>query len=105
MFVRWKRRRRAGTSKTSQRRNKNWGDILAAYIVKNTREGARIRQQVVCYLGSVDEKLIGLPHIRTCFWKHAAPRLDGLKLTKPQRTAIEIKISGVGPRIENNRGG
>lgn len=101
MFVRWKRRKRLGKSRTSIRRRENWGDSLSGCLVKSEREGDRVRQKVVCYLGSFDEKTIGALHNREFFWRYAAPRLDGLNLTQAGRRKIEARISERVPQLSN----
>ena len=101
MFVRWKRRKRLGKSRTSIRRREQWGDSLRGYLVKTERDGDRVRQKVVCYLGSFDEKTIGALHQREFFWKHATPRLDGLDLTDAKRVAIEARISETVPQLSD----
>ena len=89
MFVRWK----DGKSKTSIRRRENWGDSLSGYLVKSERDGKRVRQRVVCYIGAFDEKTISAPHHRAFFWKRATPRLAALNITQAERKTIEASVS------------
>jgi hypothetical protein len=101
MFVRWKRQKREGLSKTSLRRSNDWGDSLRGCLVENTRSGGKVRQRVICYLGAVDEKLKTRSHIQAHFWRHADPRLDELNLSADQRTKVEAMITRTVPRSEN----
>ncbi len=70
-----------------RRRCENWGDSLSAYLVTNSRDGKRVWQKVVCYLGAVNEKTtLG---DRLGFWKHAIPKLNALNLSETERAQIE----------------
>ncbi len=115
MFVRWKRRKRVVRAKKqvpgSWWRRDAWGDIMrerldnlgdsfSVCIVENKREGQRVQQKVVCYLGCVDEKKIALPRFRIFFWKQATARLDALKLSEVERAQIETKLGEKVPKVE-----
>ncbi len=101
MFVRWKRQKRPGHSAITHRRAEKWGDSLRACLVTNTREGQRVKQKVVCYLGSIDEKATGISHARSFFWRRAAPRLGSLNLSEMERSRIETQISKIVPRLSD----
>ena len=81
MFVRWKRRKALE------------GDSLDAVIVENQRDGQRVRQRVVCYLGSIHERAATEQRARVNFWRGASKRLNGLNLARPARKRLEAKLS------------
>lgn len=81
MFVRWKRRKALA------------GDSLDAAVVENRRDGQRVRQRVVCYLGSIHERTKAEQRDRVLFWRSASRKLDGLNLARPARKRIEAKLS------------
>jgi hypothetical protein len=102
MFVRWKRRKRRETGEVARRRNERWGDSLNACLVENTRTGTKVKQKVICYVGTVSEKMATQAHIGAHFWRHAKPRLDALGLSKKERMRIEQSIIAVVPKNGNN---
>jgi hypothetical protein len=98
MFVRWKRRKRRETGEIARRRNERWGDSLNACLVESTRTGTKVRQKVICYVGTVSEKMASQPHIAAHFWRHATPRLDGLELSRTERAQAEESLIAVVPK-------
>lgn len=82
MFVRFKRRRRAGDSAS-----------LDAVIVENSREGRRIRQRVICYLATVHESTAGELRDRVLFWETADKKMDRLDLDRKTRQRLAEKLS------------
>ena len=91
MFVRWKRR--------LLHRSHNKGTYaLDAVLVESYREGSKVKQRFIKHLGSVEERLLNHKeaYVRAVhqnyFWKHAAVRLDTLKLDRSQTEIIERKI-------------
>jgi hypothetical protein len=61
--------------------------------VENRRDGKRVRQRVVGYLGSIHERPAAELRDRVLFWRVASKRLDGLNLARPARKALEAKLS------------
>lgn len=99
MFVRWKRRKRTAVKADTWRqrarieRAQQEGDSLDAVIVENRRDAQKVRQRVVCYLGSIHELAATELRDRVLLWRHASQKLDGLNLKRPARNLIETKLS------------
>lgn len=110
MFVRWKRRRRNTEPPADwprwrhepSERAKKEGDSLDAVIVENRRDGKKVRQRVICYLGTVHEKTAGETLDRFRFWRYTAKKLEQLELKKNVRARLEAQLSAVIPRMSES---
>jgi hypothetical protein len=121
VFVRWKRRERfrirAATKKWSQAlrelcarhgvnldaesplppatREPTGKFLLMAFLVRSERQGGKVRQRIVAYLGSVKEEYLGEWCMQDLFWSRAAARLDALALDRAERDRIEEALARV----------
>jgi hypothetical protein len=69
------------------------------HIAKSKREGAKIKTQVVAYIGSISLKP-SKPE-REVFWLQVKSHLDVLSLTTAQRAKIEANLAQKVPRGKN----
>ncbi|MFZ0239237.1 MAG: hypothetical protein WAL37_18070 [Xanthobacteraceae bacterium] len=98
MFVRWQsRERRRSVFGYSRDGDMHWNAVL----VESVRVNGKATQRHVANLGGITESAIGLdtPAQRMFFWDGVAARLDGLKLEKKQRAAIEQAVAEKVPPV------
>jgi hypothetical protein len=97
MFVRWKRRQRVGTSR--RRRGKPGVVLLSAQLVRSVRREGKPRQEVVAYLGSIEEGRVGEFEGRFWFWRVMGRvivgRIDALGLEPAERRRVLDALEAV----------
>jgi hypothetical protein len=104
MFVRWKRRERLSVKAWKQREDRSPGwwkkrrlgtgkFLLSAVLVRAERRDGKPRQQVVAYLGSIDEANSGQLAPREHFWRAVDDRLATLDLDPTQRQLVEAALA------------
>lgn len=109
MFVRWKRYqgqrwwRPAGAWLEAEHRhaayNETPGITHRAYLVRSVRVEGRVRQRVVCYLGSITDYRIayGSAGHRAGFWEQARRKLNSIDLPPEARAHCEAQLAAVVP--------
>ena len=96
MFIKWQ-------SRTSSKRQ-GVSTRHCAYLVKNYREGKKVRQKIVSYLGSItgrkeQNEEIFYPGPRMGFYDQAQKNLDKLNISKKERMKILKSLSLKVPRL------
>lgn len=107
MFVRWKRSR--------GRKPQGWGDMQGQYhyvepilwrasLMRSVRRDGKPRQEVVCYLGSIQNSCIDAPQFaatRDRFWRNVDWRLEraGIELDQATRERAWAALAAVVPRL------
>jgi len=81
-----------------------WADTcLEAILVQNRRDGMKVRQECVKYLGSIRLSRIKSLYRQTLFWRKVRGALDTLALLPNCRESIEEKILRHVPMPEEMR--
>ena len=95
MYIRWKRKHRKAHDGVV-------GNItFCAFLVQSHRDGGKVKQKVIKYLGSIRREQINYPHYRYLFLHRVNQKLLALKIPESSLHSILARVREVVPEPED----